>query len=98
MDAGLHIRCKQRVSERKKDMQNILIEKLIAEHRAKAFITCDENCFCWVIERVLTVGGSETSEPVEDDRPKAICECKITHTPDEVVDNYCYLCQRPLFS
>lgn len=57
-------------------MQNILIEKLIAEHRAKAFITCDENCFCWVIERVLTAQDSRllATDAPEQGQPCPRCK------------------------
>lgn len=47
-------------------MQNILIEKLLAEHRAKAFIACDENCFCWTIERVLVAQDAAQQAETDD--------------------------------
>lgn len=29
------------------------LQKILDEHRSKAYITCDENCFCWPVERML---------------------------------------------
>jgi len=29
------------------------LEKVIVEHRYKAFITCPEDCFCWEVEKFL---------------------------------------------
>jgi len=29
------------------------LEKKFEEHRRKAFVTCDETCFCWDIEPLL---------------------------------------------
>lgn len=37
------------------------IEKRFADHRAKAFITCEETCMCWDIEKLLFL--LETTRP-----------------------------------
>ena len=40
------------------------IEKRLAEHRAKAFITCEETCMCWDIEKLLFLLETTRLTPV----------------------------------
>jgi len=29
------------------------LQKVLDKHRKKSFITCEENCFCWVIDAMI---------------------------------------------
>lgn len=31
----------------------ILLEKMFEKHRQEAFVSCDEKCFCWDVEKLL---------------------------------------------
>ena len=44
-----------------------VLDDLLNEHRSKSFITCDETCFCWEVESLVSAlqhGVQRTAFPV----------------------------------
>lgn len=41
----------------------ILLEKMFEKHRQEAFVSCDEKCFCWDVEKLLL--GVEEIRPTK---------------------------------
>ena len=39
------------------------LKSLFDEHRKKAFVTCDETCFCWDVENFLTSQKEAAQQP-----------------------------------
>lgn len=63
------------------------VEKRFAEHRAKAFITCPEDCMCWDIEKLLFVIETTRPTTVAADLPYRCSECghdraELDHYPN----------------
>lgn len=41
------------------------LEEVLNKHRNKAFVTCEDTCFCWEIERYLMVDCADEVEHEE---------------------------------
>ena len=43
----------------------LLLEEMFTKHRKKAFVTCDETCFCWDVEKWLLLEAAQQSGQAE---------------------------------
>lgn len=66
------------------------IEKRFADHRAKAFVTCEETCMCWDIEKLLFLLETTRLTPVAAEL--AIRRCPECRAMLEEKSVYCDRC------
>ena len=58
------------------------ISKIIDHHRAEAVITCEETCWCWVVEAAICSHSENAKEPSVSADTEGQCYCRVRGSKD----------------